>query len=83
MSCDKCHSILSEPNNGPLEAADCYIHSVRCDVSFECALAAILKWTSSGNLRCCSNAVTSKKSMSNESYDLCIMELNSYLVFTI
>eukprot|EP00985_Skeletonema_marinoi_P000316 scaffold112_cov103-Skeletonema_marinoi.AAC.2 len=55
-------------HNGPLEAVDCDIHSVRYDMVLECC-----SWppklglnASSGHLRRCSDADTVKKSLSRE-----------------
>ena len=45
---------------GSLEAVHCHIHSVRYDMVLE-QLAAVQNWASSGHLRHCSDADTTKR----------------------
>eukprot|EP00985_Skeletonema_marinoi_P014822 scaffold7550_cov149-Skeletonema_marinoi.AAC.1 len=50
--------------NGPLEAVDCHIQSVRYDMVLESRASGRLKCASSGHLRRCSDANTTNKSLS-------------------
>ena len=54
--------------HGSLEAVDCYIHSARYDVVFQCRGHGKPTWTSSGHLRRCSMADTQIKSLSSGIY---------------
>eukprot|EP00984_Skeletonema_dohrnii_P033578 scaffold30575_cov136-Skeletonema_dohrnii-CCMP3373.AAC.2 len=53
--------------HGSLEAVDCHIHSVRYDMTVNRGLAAS-QMSSSGHLRRCSDADTTKKSLSRDKY---------------
>eukprot|EP00985_Skeletonema_marinoi_P020065 scaffold11756_cov104-Skeletonema_marinoi.AAC.1 len=49
--------------NGPLEAVDCHIHSVRYDIWPSTEELAAISDASSGHLRHCSDADTTKESL--------------------
>eukprot|EP00985_Skeletonema_marinoi_P012356 scaffold5945_cov84-Skeletonema_marinoi.AAC.1 len=54
------------PNyNGPLKAVDCHIHSVRYDMAVNREAGGISD-ASSGHLRRCSDADTTKQCLSND-----------------
>jgi hypothetical protein len=62
-------------HNGPLEAVDCDIHSVRYDMVLEVARGHP-NWTSSGHLRRCSMADSHIKSLSSGMYRFYTIDTN-------
>eukprot|EP00984_Skeletonema_dohrnii_P011020 scaffold4372_cov86-Skeletonema_dohrnii-CCMP3373.AAC.1 len=58
--CHRCFYTIMANYNGPLEAVDCRIHSVRYDMVLERGLVAVSD-ASSGHLRRCSDADTTNK----------------------
>eukprot|EP00984_Skeletonema_dohrnii_P012582 scaffold5119_cov153-Skeletonema_dohrnii-CCMP3373.AAC.18 len=63
--CNRCFYTIMANYNGSLQAVDCRIHAVRYDVVLEC-MPADISGASSGHLRRCSDADTTKECLSRE-----------------
>ena len=64
--CKRCFYTIMANYNGPLQAVDCYRHSVRYDMAGNRVKLAAISDASSGHLRRCSDVDKVKKSLSRD-----------------